>query len=70
MHSGVTEELGRSRYVHLKESGRDKPLKQVPGLWLVHIGVHRNEIPVMRKVAPIGEGNGSSGRRREVLLSS
>jgi len=27
----------------LKESGRDKPVEQVPGLWMLHAGVHGSE---------------------------
>ena len=45
MHNGVLRELGRSRYLHLNESGRNKPVEQVPGLWMVLFGIHGNETP-------------------------
>lgn len=32
----------------LNESGRNKPVEQVPGLWMVLSGIHGNETPASR----------------------
>ncbi|MGD1074815.1 MAG: hypothetical protein ABR903_01860 [Thermodesulfovibrionales bacterium] len=70
MYTGVLKKLGRSRYLHLNESGRDETERTSSRPGMVHTGVHRNETPVMQEWYREAKETESSGRRWEVLVPS
>ena len=56
---GFSGNLGDPVISTSKKPEGTKPVEQVPGLWMGHTGVHRNETPEMREVVLIGGGIGS-----------
>jgi hypothetical protein len=70
MYTGVLKKLGRSRYLHLNESGRDETGRTSSRPGIVYTGVHRNETPAMQEWYREAKEKEPSARRWEVLVPS